>query len=35
VERVPTFVGHLICGERTDWMPRVRIILENGETRAF
>jgi len=28
-------VGHLICGERTDWMPRVRIILENGETRAF
>jgi DinB superfamily len=28
-------VGHLICGERTDWMPRVRMILENGETRAF
>jgi DinB family protein len=28
-------VGHLICGERTDWMPRVRIILENGEARAF
>ncbi len=28
-------LGHLIVGERTDWMPRVRIILENGEARAF
>jgi hypothetical protein len=28
-------VGHLIVGERTDWMPRVRIILESGEARAF
>jgi len=28
-------VGHLIVGERTDWMPRVRIILENGEARPF
>jgi len=28
-------VGHLIHGERTDWMPRLRIILESGETRAF
>jgi len=28
-------VGHLIHGERTDWMPRVRMILESGETRAF
>lgn len=28
-------VGHLIHGERTDWMPRVRIILEFGESRAF
>ncbi len=28
-------VGHLIFGERTDWMARVRIILENGETRPF
>jgi hypothetical protein len=28
-------VGHLIVGERTDWMPRVRIILENGEARSF
>src|SRR5712691_4925140 len=28
-------VGHLIAGERTDWIPRVRIILEHGEARAF
>jgi hypothetical protein len=28
-------MGHLIVGERTDWMPRVRIILENGEARPF
>lgn len=28
-------VGHLIHGERTDWMPRVRIILETGESRPF
>lgn len=28
-------LGHLIAGERTDWMPRARIILEHGETRAF
>ena len=28
-------VGHLIYGERTDWMPRARIILENGEARTF
>jgi hypothetical protein len=28
-------IGHLIHGERTDWMPRARIILENGESRAF
>jgi hypothetical protein len=28
-------VGHLIAGERTDWMPRVCIILEHGESRAF
>ncbi len=28
-------VGHLIHGERTDWVPRARIILEHGETRAF
>jgi len=28
-------VGHLIHGERTDWMPRARIILDDGESRAF
>ncbi len=28
-------VGHLIVGERTDWMPRARVILEKGETRPF
>jgi hypothetical protein len=28
-------IGHLIHGERTDWMPRVRIILAHGEARAF
>ena len=28
-------VGHLIVGERTDWMVRARIILENGEARPF
>ena len=28
-------VGHLIHGEETDWIPRARIILENGESRTF
>jgi len=28
-------LGHLIHGERTDWIPRVRIILEAGDARAF
>ena len=28
-------VGHLIHGERTDWMPRVKMILEFGETQTF
>ena len=28
-------VGHLIHGERTDWMPRVRIVLQSGETQTF
>jgi hypothetical protein len=28
-------VGHLIHGERTDWMPRLKMILEHGETRTF
>jgi len=28
-------VGHLIHGERTDWMPRVRLILEVGDSKPF
>jgi DinB superfamily len=28
-------VGHLIHGERTDWIPRVRTILDHGDTKAF
>jgi DinB superfamily len=28
-------VGHLIWGEETDWMPRLRIILEHGPKRPF
>jgi hypothetical protein len=28
-------VGHLNVAERADWMPRVRTILEHGETRPF
>lgn len=28
-------IGHLIHGERTDWMPRLKIILELGESRPF
>lgn len=28
-------VGHLIHGERTDWMPRTRMILQYGESRPF
>jgi len=28
-------VGHLIHGERTDWMTRTRLILESGESRPF
>src|SRR5436190_1010254 len=30
-----TVVGHLNHGERTDWMPRLTSILEQGESRAF
>ncbi len=28
-------VGHLIFAERTDWIPRMRRIIEYGETRPF
>lgn len=28
-------VAHLIHAERTDWIPRAKMILQFGETRAF
>jgi DinB superfamily len=28
-------IGHLIHGEHTDWMPRVKMILQSGDTREF
>ncbi|HKW32363.1 MAG TPA: DinB family protein [Candidatus Acidoferrum sp.] len=28
-------VGHLIHGERTDWMPRAKMILRFGESKPF
>src|SRR6187431_2163892 len=28
-------IGHLIHGDKTDWMPRLAIILEHGESRPF
>lgn len=28
-------VGHLLHGERTDWMPRAKRILQFGEEKAF
>jgi uncharacterized damage-inducible protein DinB len=28
-------VGHLIHAERTDWMPRVRMVLQFGEAQTF
>lgn len=28
-------VRHLIYGEKTDWMPRMRIIMEHGADRTF
>lgn len=28
-------VGHLIHGEKTDWIPRAKIILGDGEDRTF
>lgn len=30
-----TVIGHLIQGERTDWIPRVQIILAQGADRQF
>ena len=28
-------VGHLIHGEKTDWLPRTRLILDLGDARPF
>lgn len=28
-------VAHLVFGERTDWIPRLRILLRDGEARPF
>ena len=28
-------VGHLIHGERTDWIPRAELLLTHGESRPF
>jgi hypothetical protein len=28
-------VGHLIHGDRTDWMQRARIVMESGEAKTF
>jgi hypothetical protein len=28
-------VGHLVHGEHADWMPRVRMILQSGESQTF
>jgi DinB superfamily len=28
-------VGHLIHAERTDWIPRAKVILQFGDTRPF
>ena len=28
-------IGHLIHGERTDWMPKARMVLQSGEAETF
>ncbi len=28
-------MGHLLHGEKTDWVVRIKLILEHGNTRAF
>lgn len=28
-------LGHLIHGEKTDWVPRIKLILEYGDTKPF
>jgi hypothetical protein len=33
--RVFDVVGHLVQIERSDWMPRIRTVLEHGDTKTF
>ena len=33
--RVYDVIGHLIHGERTDWIPRAKIILQSGDAQPF
>jgi hypothetical protein len=28
-------VGHMICAERSNWLPRAKMMLQAGETRPF
>ena len=28
-------IGHLVHGEKTDWVPRMEIILSDGEDKTF
>jgi len=28
-------IGHLVHGEKTDWIPRAKRILEHGDSKAF
>jgi hypothetical protein len=28
-------LGHLIHGEKTDWVPRIKLILEHGDRKPF
>src|SRR5690242_6588374 len=28
-------VGHLAYGEKADWLPRVKMVLEHGESQTF
>jgi hypothetical protein len=32
---VADVIGHLIYADKTDWMPRARMILEHGEAKSF
>lgn len=28
-------IGHLVQGEKTDWRPRIQLIIDHGNTRPF